>query len=157
MQERVSAIVPPSTTEKQENSNVLGNTKFKNNIIVAILVKSSANCTSELLVIRLTAVKYPFKMLETERKGRHTPKACNEITVSLLPSILLPIKSAHKNITIAATVPDKAPYITHFLTAYLTPLWFSDALSSATSRVHARLMPKMETVTAREYTDITSV
>ena len=157
MQDIVSATVPPNTTEKQANSNVFGKTMFKNAVTATILVKSSANCTSELLVIRLTAVKYPFKILETERNGRQTPKARREITVSSLPNILTPIKSAHKNITVAVIVPNKAPKVTHFLTAYFTPLLFKIAFSSATSLVQAKLIPNMETVTAREYTDITRV
>ena len=143
--------------EKQENSNVFGNIIFKKIVVAIIFVKSSANCTAELFAILPVAVKYPFNIADTDKKGRHTPNALREIIVRGFCNIFVPIKLAKTNIKDPESIPKKIPKQTHCLTEYFIPLWFKRAFSSATRRVQARLIPKIATVTAREYTDITKV
>ena len=123
---------------------------------MTILVTSPNTSADELLYGLLTAVKYPFKDIVIEVKGKDIAiiySTCIEIL--LCKNILIICGEISSKIMLARS-PNNALKNTHFFIAVLAPVSELIASSSETSLVAAKVIPELANVIHRKYMDITS-
>ena len=120
---------------------------------IPIVENCSRNSPAEALTALRSATKYPRIQEDTAMNGRPGTRIRSGAAAASLPSRSAAIKSAPSHSAPPETRLSVPLHRTHFRTAFRPREGLPDPAASATSRVTARLIPEVHTVTASRNTE----